>query len=63
VVVKKALPKQDGERRLSWFARHVGMHVDVQDMIERRVGEMLVSDYSDAGHAESMKIPRYGVEH
>jgi hypothetical protein len=39
------------------------MHVDVQDMIERRVGEMLVSDYSDAGHAESMKIPRYGVEH
>jgi hypothetical protein len=58
-------PNHGWRHRFSSLARHVDMHVDVQNIIQGHVGDRTAADYGDAwaatAHREISKIPRYDV--
>lgn len=60
---KNVAPNHGWRHRFSSLARHVDMHIDVQNIIQGHVGDKTASDYGDAwvktAHREIMKIPRY----
>ncbi|KWV60498.1 hypothetical protein AS156_29415 [Bradyrhizobium macuxiense] len=63
VTDEKVAPNHGWRHRFSSLARHVGMHIDVQNIIQGHAGEKVASDYGDAwietAYREIMKIPRY----
>jgi integrase len=63
---RKVAPNHGWRHRFSSLARHVDMHVDVQNIIQGHVGERTASDYGDAwietAYREIMKIPRYVLD-
>lgn len=58
-------PNHGWRHRFSSMARHVGMHVDVQNIIQGHAGDKVASDYGDAwvetAYQEIMKIPAYVI--
>src|SRR5882724_4977989 len=56
-------PNHGWRHRFSSLARHVDMHVDVQNIVQGHAGDKVASDYGDAwietAYREIMKIPRY----
>jgi integrase len=66
VTDRKVAPNHGWRHRFSSLARHVDMHVDVQNIIQGHVGERTASDYGDAwietAYREIMKIPRYVLD-
>jgi hypothetical protein len=48
------------------MARHVDMHIDIQNIIQGHAGDKVAADYGDAwiedAHREIMKIPRYSLD-
>lgn len=61
----KVQPNHGWRHRFSSLAREVGMHVDVQNIIQGHVGERTAESYGDAwlttAYREIMKLPRYKV--
>jgi integrase len=66
VADERVAPNHGWRHRFSSLARHVDMHVDVQNIIQGHVGDKTASDYGDAwietAHREISKIPRYEVD-
>jgi integrase len=66
VTDENVAPNHGWRHRFSSLARHVDMHVDVQNIIQGHVGEKTASDYGDAwietAYREMMKIPRYVLD-
>jgi len=48
VTDEKVAPSHGWRHRFSSLARHVDMHVDVQNIIQRHAGDKVASDYGDA---------------
>lgn len=65
VIDERVAPNHGWRHRFSSLARHVDMHVDVQNIIQGHAGDKVASDYGDAwietAYREIMKIPRYNV--
>jgi len=61
----KVAPNRGWRHRFSSLARHVDMHVDVQNIVQGHAGDKVASDYGDAwietAYREIMKIPRYDL--
>jgi integrase len=59
-------PNHGWRHRFSSLARHVDMHVDVQNIIQGHAGDKVASDYGDAwietAYREIMKIPKYVLD-
>jgi hypothetical protein len=59
-------PNHGWRHRFSSLARHVHMHIDVQNLIQVPAGDKVALDYGDAwtetAYREIMKIPRYVVD-
>jgi len=59
-------PNHGWRHRFSSLARHVDMHVDVQNIIQGHAGDKVASDYGDAwietAYREIMKIPEYVLD-
>jgi integrase len=66
VMDKGVAPNHGWRHRFSSMARHIDMHVDIQNVIQGHVGEKTASDYGDtwieSAYREIMKIPTYHVE-
>ncbi len=65
VIDEDVAPNHGWRHRFSSMARHVGMHIDVQNIIQGHAGDKVASDYGDAwvetAYQEIMKIPKYFV--
>lgn len=65
VTDKKVAPNHGWRHRFSSLARHVDMHIDVQNIIQGHAGDKVASDYGDAwietAYREIMKIPKYDL--
>jgi integrase len=65
VTDEEVAPNHGWRHRFSSLARHVGMHVDVQNIVQGHAGDKVASDYGDAwietAYREIMKIPRYRI--
>lgn len=65
VTDRRVAPNHGWRHRFSSMARHVNMHVDVQNIFQGHSGDKVASDYGDAwietAYFEIMKIPRYVV--
>jgi integrase len=63
VTDQKVAPNHGWRHRFSSMARHVDMHVDIQNIVQGHVGDRTAADYGDAwipdAYREIMKIPRY----
>jgi integrase len=63
---ENVMPNHGWRHRFSSLARHVDMHVDVQNIIQGHAGDKVASDYGDAwietAYREIMKIPKYVLE-
>lgn len=59
-------PNHGWRHRFSSLARHVDMHIDVQNIVQGHAGDKVASDYGDAwvktAYREIMKIPRYDID-
>jgi integrase len=59
-------PNHGWRHRFSSLARHVDMHIDVQNVIQGHAGDKVASDYGDTwidtAYREIMKIPRYVLD-
>ena len=66
VTDEKVAPNHGWRHRFSSLARHVDMHMDVQNIIQGHAGEKVASDYGDAwietAYREIMKIPKYDLD-
>ena len=66
VTDEKVAPNHGWRHRFSSLARHVDMHMDIQNIIQGHAGDKVASDYGDAwieaAYREIMKIPRYDLE-
>jgi integrase len=63
VTDRRVAPNHGWRHRFSSMARHVDMHMDIQNIIQGHTGDKVASDYGDAwieaAYREIMKIPRY----
>ncbi|OCX29100.1 hypothetical protein QU42_19375 [Bradyrhizobium sp. UASWS1016] len=63
VTDERVAPNHGWRHRFSSVARHVGMHIDIQNIIQGHAGDKVASDYGDpwieTAYQEIMKIPRY----
>lgn len=61
----RVAPNHGWRHRFSSLARHVDMHVDIQNVIQGHAGDKVASDYGDAwiedAYREIMKIPKYDL--
>jgi integrase len=66
VTDENVAPNHGWRHRFSSLARHVDMHVDVQNIIQGHAGDKVASDYGDAwietACREIMKIPKYVLD-
>ncbi|WP_114361003.1 MULTISPECIES: tyrosine-type recombinase/integrase [Rhodopseudomonas] len=66
VTDKRVAPNHGWRHRFSSLARHVDMHIDVQNIIQGHTGDKVASDYGDAwidtAYREIMKIPKYVID-
>jgi integrase len=65
VTDERVAPNHGWRHRFSSMARHVDMHIDIQNIIQGHAGDKVAADYGDAwiedAYREIMKIPRYDL--